>query len=178
MSVCLTASSYCALLRWLTLTLGKETMTTCWKCCQTWIKTWKSYWKRWRKYQVGSFPRLGAFSLHSSSSNPPCTSELKSSAFVTRPSLTTSQLLYHVTTVPQNLILTPEYCLELFSDFMCVCILFLQLDCYLLEGRNSDFVFYNWSQYQTQAQILRKWEMVLAFYLWTELEHPLCESFK
>lgn len=28
-SVCLTASSFCALPRWLILTLGKETMTTC-----------------------------------------------------------------------------------------------------------------------------------------------------
>ena len=144
--VCLTASSFCALPRWLILTLVKETMTTCWKCCQTWIKTWKSYWKRWKKSQVGCFPRQGTFTLLSKNSNPSYTSKLKSSAFSTRSSLTTFQLLHHITTVPQDFTLTTEYCLDSFSDyFMCVCILFLQMGCYLFEGRNSDFFFCNWA---------------------------------
>lgn len=119
---CLTASSFCALPRWLILTLGKETMTTCWKCCQTWIKTWKSYWKRWRKSQVGCFPRQGAFPLLPNSSHPPYTSEHKSTAFLTKPSLTTPQLLYRVTIVNVNIrwYLPPNSALNCFLTILCV----------------------------------------------------------
>lgn len=93
-----------------------------------------------------SFPRQNAFSLVAKSSSPPFTSELKSSAFLTRPSLSTSQLLYCVSTMSQNLTLTTEYHLEWFS-ILCVVATYFWNWTVIFESRNSDF-FCNWAQYQ------------------------------
>lgn len=84
---------------------------------------------------------------------------------LTRPSLPDHQ----VTVVPQNLTLTTEYCPELFSDFICVCIFFLPPDSYLLRAEIVTLPFITGHQlvvvptgYQTHAQVLSEWEMMLA----------------
>lgn len=81
------AACFCSLPRWLTLILGKETMITCWKCFPTWIRTWKSYWKRWKKSQVGCLPKQDAFSFFPMASLLPKCTNLYQVLSLTRTSL-------------------------------------------------------------------------------------------